>query len=73
MNFITKLLPPQLQPYAGRLVLTALGLVISILFLTLGFWPTLLLIILCGGGYALGTWLDRRSTQSQNPYQNYYR
>ena len=35
------------------------GLIIAILFLTLGFWRTILIILLVGGGAAAGAWLDR--------------
>lgn len=35
------------------------GLIVSILFLTLGFWKTILIILLVGGGTAAGAWLDR--------------
>ena len=36
-----------------------MGLVTAILFLTLGFWRTILIILLVGGGTAAGAWLDR--------------
>ena len=36
-----------------------LGLVLAILFLTLGFWRTILILILVGGGIAAGSFLDR--------------
>ena len=37
----------------------AIGLVIAILFLTLGFWRTILIILLVSAGAAAGSWLDR--------------
>lgn len=43
-----------LKPYLGRIVATVAFLVVGILFLTIGFWSTLLLIILVLAGYAFG-------------------
>ena len=37
----------------------AVGLVTAVLLLTIGFWRTLLILILMGGGAAVGIWLDR--------------
>ena len=42
-----------------KLLGALIGLLIAILFLTLGFWRTILLILLVGGGTAAGAWLDR--------------
>lgn len=40
------------------LSLAALGLIIAILFLLIGFWRTMLILLLIGGGAFLGYWLD---------------
>ena len=42
-----------------KLLGAAIGLVLAILFLTLGFWRTMLIIVLVGGFGAAGAWLDR--------------
>lgn len=59
MDFIKKFLPVNLKPYAGRLVLTMAALIVSILFLSIGFFKTLLIIILCSIGYVVGIWVDK--------------
>ena len=41
-----------------KLLGAAIGLVLAILFLTLGFWRTMLIIVLVGGFGAAGAWLD---------------
>ena len=41
-----------------KLLGAAIGLVLAILFLTLGFWRTMLIIMLVGGFGAAGAWLD---------------
>lgn len=48
-----------LKPYLGRLIFTALGLVAAILFMTLGFAKTLLILLCCGAGYAAGVFKDK--------------
>lgn len=58
MNFLTRFLPPTLQPYSGRILLTAIGLIVAILFLTIGFWRTLLIAVLTCIGYMVGKWED---------------
>lgn len=52
--------PEALQPYAGRIALTAAGLAVAILFMTLGFWRTLLIVLLSLAGFFLGMWADGR-------------
>lgn len=37
-----------------------LGLIVAILFMTIGFWRTMLICILAGGGVVGGLILDRR-------------
>ena len=58
MKIITRFRPPSLRPYSGRILLTAIGFIVAILFLTIGFWRTLLIVILTGIGYMLGKWED---------------
>ena len=41
-----------------KLLGAAIGLVLAIMFLTLGFWRTMLIIVLVGGFGAAGAWLD---------------
>lgn len=52
--------PEALKPYAGRITLTAAGFVVAVLFLTLGFWRTLLLVVLMLIGFGIGMWVDGR-------------
>ncbi|HIW21655.1 MAG TPA: DUF2273 domain-containing protein [Candidatus Dorea intestinavium] len=59
MSLIRRFLPISLKPYAGRLIITMLAFIISILFLTIGFFRTLLIIILCTVGYVIGVWVDK--------------
>lgn len=49
-----------LRKYSGRLAGSAVGLVIAILFLTLGFFKTLLILICVGIGFFLGMFRDSR-------------
>lgn len=49
----------ELKPYFWRLVFIALGLVAAILFLTLGFWKAILILLCCGLGYAVGNMKDK--------------
>ena len=42
-----------------KLLGAALGLITAILFLTLGFWRTILIILLVSLGVAAGSWLDK--------------
>ena len=58
MRFLTGLFPERMRPYAGRIIMTAFGFLIAVLFLTLGFWRTLLILILSVAGYLLGKWED---------------
>lgn len=52
--------PEALRPYAGRITLTAVGFVVALLFMTLGFWRTLLLVVLMLIGFFIGLWIDGR-------------
>jgi len=47
------------KPYRWRLVLTGLGLLAAILFMTLGFWRTILILVLCGIGFFIGRTIDK--------------
>lgn len=58
MNILTRFLPPSLRPYSGRILLTAIGFIVAILFLTIGFWRTLLIVVLTCVGYLVGKWED---------------
>jgi len=48
----------QLYPYRFRLVGGLVGLVIAVLFLTIGFGPTLLLLFFTAIGFLIGKWRD---------------
>ena len=48
----------QLKPYRFRLVGAVIGLIIAVLFLTLGFGPTLLIVTLTLIGFLIGKWRD---------------
>ena len=50
----------------GRLVFTALGLTAAILFLTLGFFKTMVIIICCAIGYAIGSAADGKLRIPEN-------
>jgi len=47
------------KPYFWRLVFTALGLVTAVLFLNLGFAKTMLILLCCGTGCAIGAFKDK--------------
>jgi uncharacterized membrane protein len=48
-----------LMPYRSRVIGIVIGAVISILFLTLGAGPTLLIVLLMFSGFLVGMWIDR--------------
>lgn len=66
-KLIEKIFPEPLKPYAGRIVLTGLGFVVAVLFLTLGFWKTILIILLSVIGFALGKLADGDFDTSRLP------
>lgn len=70
MKLIARYLPEPLKPYAGRLVLTVLGFATAILFLTIGFWRTILIVLLVAAGLLLGTWQDGALDSSSIPLVN---
>lgn len=53
-----KLLPEDIQGYIGRIVFTIIGLVVGVLCLTIGFWKTLLLVVLVFIGFLIGSIID---------------
>ncbi|HOP94520.1 MAG TPA: DUF2273 domain-containing protein [Dictyoglomaceae bacterium] len=46
--------------YKGRIIFSTLGLIIGILFLTIGFWRTVFLLFITLLGYFIGVVLDKR-------------
>ncbi|HOJ92825.1 MAG TPA: DUF2273 domain-containing protein [Dictyoglomaceae bacterium] len=46
--------------YKGRIIFSILGLIIGILFLTIGFWRTIFLLFVTLLGYFIGVVLDKR-------------
>lgn len=58
-----------LEEHPGKLIGTALGLVFGLIFVLLGFWRTVILILFIAAGYMLGkrkdenkalfSWLER--------------
>lgn len=68
-----RFLPPSLQPYWIRIAATLLGFIVGILMLTIGFWRTLLLVLLTLGGYLLGKLLDGSLNTSRIPLLNRWR
>lgn len=51
-------LPELLQPYKWRIIGVIVGLVIAILFMTIGFGYTLLILLIAGIGFLIGKWKD---------------
>ncbi|UXV36293.1 DUF2273 domain-containing protein (plasmid) [Staphylococcus sp. IVB6181] len=49
-----------IKSYIGRIVGFLVFLIIAILFLTIGFWKTVLIIVLCLTGIGIGYIKDRR-------------
>ena len=49
----------ELQQYKLPLIFGAIGLVLAVLFVTIGFFKTLLILLLTGLGFALGLYLQR--------------
>ena len=67
MRFLTRILPESLKPYAGRIFMTAFGFIIAVLFLTIGFWRTMLIVVLSVAGYLFGKWEDGALDVSRLP------
>lgn len=53
-----------LAPYRNQIGFTLLFIVIAILFMTIGFWKTILLILFTGIGYFIGIVKDQQRTIS---------
>ncbi len=68
VNFIAKFLPEKMRPYAGRIVWTVAGLLVAVFFLTIGFWRTLLVLLLCGAGFVVGLWRDGKLDPDRMPW-----
>lgn len=49
----------ELQQYKIPLIFGAIGLALAVLFVTIGFFKTLLILLLTGLGFALGLYLQR--------------
>jgi len=49
----------QWKPYIWRIIFTALGLAAAILFMLIGFWKTILILLCCSAGYTIGMHLDK--------------
>ena len=73
MPFWARFFPESLKPYAGRIVLAILGLTVAILFLTLGFWRTILIVFKTAIGYVLGKWEDGVLDTSRLPLPGRWR
>ena len=46
--------------YRGRFLCSLAGVLIASLFLTVGFWRTLFLLLFAGGGFFIGYKLDKK-------------
>ena len=67
MSLLTRFLPQAAQPYAGRIVMTVFGFIVALLFLTIGFWRTILILILSAIGFLFGKWEDGALNVSRLP------
>ncbi|WP_163651918.1 DUF2273 domain-containing protein [Listeria sp. PSOL-1] len=47
-----------LKPYRGRIFWTLLGFIIAVLWITIGFGYTLLILLLIAIGFVIGKWRD---------------
>lgn len=53
-----------LAPYRNQISFTLLFIVVAILFMTIGFWETILLVLLTGIGYFIGMVKDEQRSIS---------
>lgn len=53
-----------LAPYRNQISFTLLFIVVAILFMTIGFWKTILLVLLTGIGYFIGMVKDEQRSIS---------
>jgi uncharacterized membrane protein len=49
-----------LKPYKNQILFTILFLVVALLFVAIGFWKTLLLLLFTAIGYTIGTMKDEQ-------------
>lgn len=49
------------KPYLWRIALTVAGLLTALLFLLIGFWRTLIIVLCCTAGFTLGWCLDKKT------------
>ncbi len=61
MKEFLKSLSESCAPYKFRLLGLVVGLIIAILFLTIGFWETILIVLLTAAGFVVGYFLDDKS------------
>jgi uncharacterized membrane protein len=53
-----------LAPYKNQIVYTALFVLIAVLWMTIGFWKTIVLIVFTGIGYSIGMSRDENRSIS---------
>jgi uncharacterized membrane protein len=53
-----------LAPYKNQIVYTALFVLIAVLWMTIGFWKTIVLIVFTGIGYSIGMTRDENRSIS---------
>ncbi|ALS02872.1 hypothetical protein ATZ33_16250 [Enterococcus silesiacus] len=51
-------------PYRNQIIFTILAVLIAILLMTIGFWKTVLLVVLTGAGYFIGKTQDEKRSIS---------
>jgi len=54
----------KLEPYRNQILYTSLAVLIAILLMTIGFWKTILLVLLIGIGYLIGKMQDEKRSIS---------
>lgn len=60
MNVFSEILQDLWENYRWRLVGTVAGLIIGLLFLFMGFFKTIFLLICIGAGFFIGTKVDHK-------------
>ena len=55
----------ELEQYKIPIIFVAIGLVLALLFVSIGFFKTLLIIMLTGLGFALGMYVQRTGMLDQ--------
>ena len=58
------------KEHKWTVILVACGLLAAILFITIGFWRTLLLVFLVGVAFIIGVLLDRNGTDGVKAFIN---